>query len=298
MPMRRLIIGDIHARYEALRTVLEMASFDPDEDILYSTGDLCDRGREPVETLEFLSSLPGFRPVLGNHDIWLELFLLTGEVDFDWLYNGGVDTIRRLSSGLSKRRMEELGHWLSSFPVIRLEEDDIIVHGGPGPCRSMAEVERLAAQRRPSPFRIGNDDERILFGILWDRDYLFSAMESERYEVPSKYMKVHYDLTYAADRHGKSVHRAFIPPGRNRHRSWKRTGKAHAHGHGYTPDVAKRHWIATRHRRDEYSLTALAKSEEGRTLHHHVLRAQVQYLRRLQGIRVFAPVSMRLSADS
>ena len=96
--MRRLIVGDIHARYEALRTVLEMASFDPDEDILYSTGDLCDRGREPVETLEFLFSLPGFRPVLGNHDIWLELFLLTGEVDVDWLYNGGVDTIRRLSS--------------------------------------------------------------------------------------------------------------------------------------------------------------------------------------------------------
>ena len=194
MPMRRLIVGDIHARYEALRTVLEMASFDPDEDILYSTGDLCDRGREPVETLEFLSSLPGFRPVLGNHDIWLELFLLTGEVDVDWLYNGGVDTIRRLSSGLSKRRMEELGRWLSSFPVIRLEEDDIIMHGGPGPCRSMAEVERLAALRRPSPFRIGNADERSLFGILWDRDYLFSAMESERYEVPSKYMKVHYDL--------------------------------------------------------------------------------------------------------
>ena len=185
--MRRLIVGDIHARYEALRKVLEMASFDPDEDILYSTGDLCDRGREPVETLEFLFSLPGFRPVLGNHDIWLELFLLTGEVDVDWLYNGGVDTIRRLSSGLSKRKTEELGRWLSSFPVIRLEEDDIIVHGGPGPCRSMAEVERLAAMRRPSPFRIGN-------GILWDRDYLFSAMESERYEVPSKYMKVHYDL--------------------------------------------------------------------------------------------------------
>ena len=194
MPMRRLIIGDIHARYEALRTVLEMASFDPDEDILYSTGDLCDRGREPVETLEFLSSLPGFRPVLGNHDIWLELFLLTGEVDFDWLYNGGVDTIRRLSSGLSKRRTEELGRWLSSFPIIRLEEDCIIMHGGPGPCRSMAEMERLAALRRPSPFRIGNADERTLFGILWDRDYLFSAMESERYEVPSKYMKVHYDL--------------------------------------------------------------------------------------------------------
>ena len=170
--MRRLIVGDIHARYEALRKVLEMASFDPDEDILYSTGDLCDRGREPVETLEFLFSLPGFRPVLGNHDIWLELFLLTGEVDVDWLYNGGVDTIRRLSSGLSKRRTEELGRWLSEFPVIR----------------------RLAALRRPSPFRIGNADERTLFGILWDRDYLFSAMESESYEVPSKYMKVHYDL--------------------------------------------------------------------------------------------------------
>lgn len=35
-----------------------------------------------------------------------------------------------------------------------------------------------------------------------------------------------------------------------------------------------------------------AKSEEGRTHHPLALRAQVRYLRRLQGIRVFVPVSM------
>ena len=88
--MRRLITGDIHARFDALQAVLKKAAFDKDEDILYSVGDLCDRGEKPAQTLAFLSSLPNFRPVMGNHDIWLEEYLLTGLVDSDWLYNGGV----------------------------------------------------------------------------------------------------------------------------------------------------------------------------------------------------------------
>ena len=36
MSGRRLIIGDIHARYERLRGALEKASFNPEKDILYS----------------------------------------------------------------------------------------------------------------------------------------------------------------------------------------------------------------------------------------------------------------------
>ena len=41
---RHLIAGDIHGQYERLREALDKASFNPDTDILYSTGDISDRG--------------------------------------------------------------------------------------------------------------------------------------------------------------------------------------------------------------------------------------------------------------
>ena len=73
--MRRFIIGDIHARFGLMKSALEKAGFNQDEDILYSVGDICDRGDEPAETIRFLMGLRDFRPVLGNHDIWLEEYL-------------------------------------------------------------------------------------------------------------------------------------------------------------------------------------------------------------------------------
>lgn len=190
--MRRLITGDIHARFDALQAVLEKAAFNKDEDILYCVGDLCDRGEKPAQTLAFLSSLPNFRPVMGNHDVWLEEYLLTGLVDSDWLYNGGVNTIRNIEKAFSPAERRSLGRWMSSFPIIRIEENDIIVHGGCGPVRDMKELEMLAGYRRPSPFEIRKEEDRILFEILWDRDYLFSAIKAERYETPGKYRNREY----------------------------------------------------------------------------------------------------------
>ncbi len=190
--MRRLITGDIHARFDALQAVLEKAAFNKDEDILYCVGDLCDRGEKPAQTLAFLSTLPNFQPVMGNHDIWLEEYLLTGLVDSDWLYNGGVNTIRKIEKTFSSNEKKRLGKWMSTFPVIRIEEKDIIVHGGCGPVKNMKELEKLARHHRPSPFSIRKKEDRILFDILWDRDYLFSAMEAEHYAKPEKYRNREY----------------------------------------------------------------------------------------------------------
>lgn len=75
---RNLIIGDIHSRYEKLTAVLEIASYNPDSDILYSVGDFCDRGKDAVKTLRFLMSQNNLRAVIGNHDIILQNWLYTG----------------------------------------------------------------------------------------------------------------------------------------------------------------------------------------------------------------------------
>lgn len=196
---RRLITGDIHARYEKLRAVLGKAGFDPAEDVLYSVGDFCDRGERPVETLDCLMGLgDSFRPVLGNHDAWLEHWLHTGRSDDNWISgNGGDITFRELS-----RQPEEwlgrLKGWLSRIPLVRIEDDAIIVHGGIPKGMDEAELGRIAGDRRPIPLFMTTCEhlDLVVMGIdmseydrleelYWDRAYLLSAMDDGRHRFIS-----------------------------------------------------------------------------------------------------------------
>ena len=149
---RRLVIGDIHAHFDAMKNVLHKAGFNPETDILYSVGDFCDRGSKPVETLEYLMGLgDAFRPVLGNHDAWLEYWLHTGTPDWDWtLRNSGNVTLEKLSAQ-SSEWLEKLKDWLGNIPLIRVEEKDIIVHGGIPEGVTEDQLGRIASEHRPVP---------------------------------------------------------------------------------------------------------------------------------------------------
>ena len=59
--------------------------------MLYSVGDIVDRGDKPVETIDFLMGLAHFYPVLGNHDGWLENYLHTSKPDPSWIMRNGGD---------------------------------------------------------------------------------------------------------------------------------------------------------------------------------------------------------------
>ena len=188
MSGRRLIIGDIHARYERLRGALEKASFSPEKDILYSVGDFCDRGDKPVQTLEYLMDLgDSFRPVLGNHDAWLESALITGVADPNWTDNNGGAVTEKAIFSMPEDWRERLKQWLSEIPLIRVREDDIIVHGGIPAGLGEDMVMRIAKIDRPVPlFRMlwngETRDELILIDFMerfyWDRDYILSALRS------------------------------------------------------------------------------------------------------------------------
>lgn len=180
--MRRLIVGDIHAHYDMLIKVLGKASFNPAADILYSVGDLLDRGDKPVETIRFLMSLPSFRPVLGNHDAWFESYLSSGIPDPSWIVgNGGRNTLRALSS-ISDDEIDSIRAWYASFPVVRVEDDIMIVHGGIPTVYTDAELCAIASRPRPVPLisrSIEEDGDNIwLEDFLWDRNYLYSAMDA------------------------------------------------------------------------------------------------------------------------
>ena len=176
MKRRRLIIGDVHGRYNALRQVLERADFTDGEDVLYSVGDFCDRGRDNVEVLRYLSSLTSFRPVLGNHDAWLQDYLRAGFVMSDnWYYrNGGCTTVASFE-GVEKEERRKISVWLDSIPYCRIEKGMIIIHGGPVG-RSLRELERPRDYARENNAKDIPDE-------LWDRTYLRTALLYEHWMV-------------------------------------------------------------------------------------------------------------------
>lgn len=70
--MSTYAIGDIQGCFEPFMRLLQKIKFDPQQDSLWLSGDLVNRGPQSLETLRFIKAL-GSRAhcVLGNHDLTL-----------------------------------------------------------------------------------------------------------------------------------------------------------------------------------------------------------------------------------
>ena len=103
-------IGDVQGCYDQLRRLLERLSFNPDEDRLWFTGDLVNRGPQSLETLRYISAL-GERAVcvLGNHD--LHLLALAAGAD----RHKPTDTLDAI---LTAPDRDDLLHWLRLRPLL------------------------------------------------------------------------------------------------------------------------------------------------------------------------------------
>jgi serine/threonine protein phosphatase 1 len=62
-----LIIGDIHACFDELQDLLDLAGLGPDDDIL-AVGDIVDRGPANRQVLDFFRDNPRASSILGNHE--------------------------------------------------------------------------------------------------------------------------------------------------------------------------------------------------------------------------------------
>lgn len=60
-------VGDIHGCFSRLMAVLALINFNPNKDRLFCVGDLCDRGPESSQVLDFLENDWVFS-VMGNHE--------------------------------------------------------------------------------------------------------------------------------------------------------------------------------------------------------------------------------------
>lgn len=96
------VISDLHGCLDEFRQMLALIRFS-EYDEMYIVGDICDRGRYPIDTLRLIMAHRNMHVIYGNHDIWLAHYtadLIKGkkqsshlyymDIDFqNWLYNNG-----------------------------------------------------------------------------------------------------------------------------------------------------------------------------------------------------------------
>lgn len=125
-------IGDVHGRADLLGRLLKKIADDAGKNsgknsgktpgkepknVLVMLGDLVDRGPSSQGVLELLSNgLPGkiakeFEVVMirGNHEVMMMDFIRGAEDAYDWLGNGGMETLESYGIEPHERDIDELG---------------------------------------------------------------------------------------------------------------------------------------------------------------------------------------------
>lgn len=134
-------IGDLQGCYDPFARLLDKLKFDPDNDRIWLTGDLVNRGPKSLKTLRYVKELgDSVVSVLGNHDLHL-LALGSGvrytDSHFDslWKVLGAPDS-------------DELLDWLRKKPLAHYDKkiDTLMVHAGLPPQWSIKKTLARAAE--------------------------------------------------------------------------------------------------------------------------------------------------------
>lgn len=136
--MSTYAIGDVQGCFNPLEELLVEINFDPNEDTLWFTGDLVNRGPQSLEVLRFVKALGDpHRVVLGNHD--LHLLAVTYQVG----KSRPDDTFKAI---LAAPDCEELMDWLRHRPLLCYHEqlDYVMVHAGMAPRWDLKQAMALA----------------------------------------------------------------------------------------------------------------------------------------------------------
>lgn len=150
--MRRIFVGDIQGclrQFDELLATLGLQAGDR----LYCVGDLVNRGPDSLGVLRRARDL-GARVVLGNHDIHLLRIAAGAAVP-------GEDD--RLAEVLDAPDRNTLLAWLGAQPVMRVEDDIVVVHGGLHP--AWTDVGAVAAELNAAivDHVRGHNDPRIRY---------------------------------------------------------------------------------------------------------------------------------------
>ena len=120
--MSTYVVGDIQGCLQPLKCLLKAVAFNPDKDVLWSVGDIVNRGPKCLKTLRFLYDMrDNLVMVLGNHD--LHLLAVAAGVRAP----SNSDTLDEI---LAAKDRVNLLQWLLHRPLIHHEHGYTLVHAG------------------------------------------------------------------------------------------------------------------------------------------------------------------------
>jgi len=120
--MGTYVVGDIQGCLQPLKCLLRAVRFNPDRDVLWSVGDIVNRGPKSLKSLRFLYKMRrSLVVVLGNHDLHL-LAVAAGVRQ-----PSRSDTLDKI---LAARDRDKLLDWLAQLPLIHHEHGHTLVHAG------------------------------------------------------------------------------------------------------------------------------------------------------------------------
>ena len=157
--MATWVVGDVQGCKKALKLLLRKIGFSWDRDILWSTGDIVNRGPSCLKTLRFFyKHRDNIRMVLGNHDLHL-MAIAAGAKAL-----GRNDTLEPIL--LAKDR-QELISWLHQQPLVHQEYGFTLVHAGIPPQWTVLEA---AARAREVEAVLQSPDCRAFFDEMYGNE--------------------------------------------------------------------------------------------------------------------------------
>ena len=136
--MSTYAVGDIQGCLHALKCVMKKVRFSPDKDVLWSVGDIVNRGPRSLKTLRYLYDMrDNLVLVLGNHDLHL-LAVAAGVRP-----PTRADTLDKI---LAAPDRDKLLTWLLHRPLIHTEHGFTMVHAGIPPQWSVEDATNRARE--------------------------------------------------------------------------------------------------------------------------------------------------------
>lgn len=130
--MRTFAIGDIHGGLKALTQVLNKIEV-KDEDKLIFVGDYVDGWSEAAQVIQLLMDLAeniNCVFIKGNHDVWAEEWLRSGEVNKTWFMHGGKETMESYEVFSEEEKKQHLAFYENMALYHIDDENRLFLHAG------------------------------------------------------------------------------------------------------------------------------------------------------------------------
>lgn len=181
---RIIVVSDIHASLKMFKRLLKKVNY-TDEDYLFINGDLCEKGYNSLEVIEFVRRMTlntkRIFVTKGNSDIVHRYVFEGNEGIYNYMKNRKQSVLNEMLELHRKalddfQNLDELGDfyykhfkneidWLDSLPIAYETNEYIIVHAGLN--GTIEQTDEVAALTIPSFYERGHSEEKFVIVGHW-----------------------------------------------------------------------------------------------------------------------------------